>query len=77
MAPSIVDGEETVAVAAGGGNQRLFFIPPAEPGKTGALAERLHGADVVLFDGTLRTDDAMLRQGVRSKTGKLRTTQWR
>ena len=43
---------------------------------TGALAERLHGADVV-FDGTLRTDDEMLRQGVRSKTGKLRTTQWR
>jgi hypothetical protein len=42
-----------------------------------ALAKRLHGGDVVLFDGTLRTDDEMLRQGVRNKTGKLRTTQWR
>ena len=44
---------------------------------TGSLAERQHGADVVLFEGTLRTDDEMLRQGVCSKTGKLRAAQWR
>ena len=75
MAPSIVDGEETVAVAAGDGNQRLFFI--LRLSRDDALAERLHGGDVVLFDGTLRTDDEMLRQRVRSMTGKLRTTQWR
>ena len=34
-----------------------------------ALAGRLQGADVVLFDGTLWTDDEMLRAGLGSKTG--------
>ena len=36
---------------------------------TDALAARLQGADVVLFDGTLWRDDEMLRAGVGSKTG--------
>ena len=36
---------------------------------TETLAQRLRGADVVLFDGTLWTDDEMLRAGVGSKTG--------
>jgi pyrroloquinoline quinone biosynthesis protein B len=36
---------------------------------TAALARRLQGADVVLFDGTLWTDDEMLRAGLGGKTG--------
>ena len=77
MAPSIVDGEETAAVAAGDGNLTTVLHPPAEPGNTGSLAERQHSADVVLFDGTLRTDDEMLRQGIPQQDRKLYTTQWR
>jgi pyrroloquinoline quinone biosynthesis protein B len=46
----------------------LFFIPGCA-GMTDALAQRLQGADVVLFDGTLWTDDEMLRAGIGSKTG--------
>ncbi len=34
------------------------------------LAERLRGAPLVLFDGTLYTDDEMIAQGLSSKTGK-------
>ena len=48
--------------------QRLFFIPGCA-GMTDALAQRLEGADVVLFDGTLWTDDEMLRAGLGGKTG--------
>jgi pyrroloquinoline quinone biosynthesis protein B len=37
---------------------------------TPALAERLRGADTVLFDGTLWRDDEMIRAGLGSKTGQ-------
>jgi pyrroloquinoline quinone biosynthesis protein B len=37
---------------------------------TNALARRLNGANVLLFDGTLWTDDEMLRAGIGSKTGR-------
>ena len=36
---------------------------------TDELARLLRKADVVLFDGTLWTDDEMLRSGVGGKTG--------
>ena len=35
-----------------------------------ALKARLHGAAVLLFDGTLYTDDEMVTAGVGTKTGK-------
>jgi pyrroloquinoline quinone biosynthesis protein B len=35
-----------------------------------ALAARLRGARLVLFDGTLYTDDEMIAQGLSEKTGK-------
>ena len=66
--PAIVEGDETVGVALSHAGRRLFFIPGCAR-MTGALAERLRGADVVLFDGTLWTDDEMLRAGVGTKTG--------
>jgi pyrroloquinoline quinone biosynthesis protein B len=68
VAPSIVEGEETVGAAITDGNHRLIFIPGCA-GMTDTLARRLTGADVVLFDGTLWTDDEMLRAGLGAKTG--------
>ena len=67
-APPIVEGEETVGAAVSDGERRLFFIPGCA-GMTDPLARRLQGADVVLFDGTLWTDDEMLRAGLGAKTG--------
>jgi pyrroloquinoline quinone biosynthesis protein B len=66
--PPIVEGEDTVGAVISDGQHRLVFIPGCA-GMTGALAERLTGADVVLFDGTLWTDDEMVRAGIGTKTG--------
>ncbi len=68
VAPSIGEGEETVGAAITEGGRRFFFIPGCA-GMTDALAQRLKGADLVLFDGTLWTDDEMLRAGLGGKTG--------
>ncbi len=51
------------------GVKRLFFIPGCAA-MTPALAARLEGADVVLFDGTLYADDEMVRAGLGPKTGR-------
>jgi pyrroloquinoline quinone biosynthesis protein B len=66
--PVIAEGEDTVGAVISDGHRRLVFIPGCA-GMTDTLAQRLQGADVVLFDGTLWTDDEMLRTGVGSKTG--------
>lgn len=67
-APPIVEGEDTVGALISDGQRRLFFIPGCA-GMTAALADRLQGADVVFFDGTLWRDDEMIRAGVGGKTG--------
>lgn len=46
-----------------------FFFIPGCAAVTPALAERLTGADLLLFDGTLWTDDEMFRGGTGKKTG--------
>ena len=48
---------------------RLYFIPGCAA-LPAALAERLRGADIVFFDGTLWSDDELLRAGVGTKTGR-------
>ncbi len=48
---------------------RLIFIPGAAA-MTPALKARLERADVILFDGTLFTDDEMLRTGTGTKSGR-------
>jgi pyrroloquinoline quinone biosynthesis protein B len=68
-APPIVENEQTVGALITHQGRRLFFVPGCA-GMTDALSKRLQGADVVLFDGTLWTDDEMLRAGVGSKTGQ-------
>lgn len=62
--------EDTVAVkitetATG----RHFFYVPGCARVDDALAARVAGAPLVLFDGTLYTDDEMIRQGLMPKTG--------
>jgi pyrroloquinoline quinone biosynthesis protein B len=47
-----------------------FFYLPACAAVDEPLAARLRGASLVLFDGTLYTDDEMIVQGLSRKTGK-------
>ncbi|MGH1418163.1 MAG: pyrroloquinoline quinone biosynthesis protein PqqB [Hyphomicrobiaceae bacterium] len=59
-------GLEITATQTG---KKFYYIPGcAEVDKP--LAARLRDAPVVLFDGTLYTDDEMLSQGLSHKTGK-------
>jgi pyrroloquinoline quinone biosynthesis protein B len=67
-APAIAEDDTTVGTVVSDGHRRLCFIPSCAA-MTEALARRIQGADVVLFDGTLWADDEMLRSGVGSKTG--------
>jgi pyrroloquinoline quinone biosynthesis protein B len=46
-----------------------FYIP-ACAAMDQSLAARLRGTQLVLFDGTLYTDDEMIAQGLSSKTGR-------
>jgi pyrroloquinoline quinone biosynthesis protein B len=57
-------GTEIVAA-----DKRLVFVPGAAA-VTPTLRERLARADVVLFDGTLFTDDEMITSGAGTKSGR-------
>jgi pyrroloquinoline quinone biosynthesis protein B len=46
-----------------------FHYIPGCAAVDAALAQRLRGAPLVLFDGTLYTDDEMIEQGLSDKTG--------
>ncbi|KFF47517.1 pyrroloquinoline quinone biosynthesis protein PqqB [Gammaproteobacteria bacterium MFB021] len=63
-----VEGEDTVGVEFIGAGSRVYYIPGCAA-MTPALAARLEGADLVLFDGTLWRDDEMIAAGVGVKTG--------
>lgn len=47
-----------------------FFFIPGCAAVDANLAARLRGAELVLFDGTLYTDNEMVTQGLSAKTGK-------
>ena len=47
----------------------IVFVPGAAA-VTDAMRERFARADVVLFDGTLFSDDEMIRTGTGQKTGR-------
>jgi len=47
----------------------FYYIPGCAAVDT-ALASRLQGASLVLFDGTLYTDEEMIAQGLSGKTGR-------
>jgi len=66
--PPIVEGEDTVGAVVSDGRTKLHYIPGCAA-MSPALARRLRGAELVLFDGTLWSDDEMIRAGIGSKTG--------
>jgi pyrroloquinoline quinone biosynthesis protein B len=58
-----------VGVEIRDGTRRLAYVPGAAAVPP-ALRERLAGADVILFDATLFTDDEMIASGTGEKTGR-------
>ena len=67
-APAIAEDGNTVGACISDGRHRMFFIPGCAA-MTPRLAERLRGADLVFFDGTLWDDEEMIRAGLGPKTG--------
>lgn len=66
--PTLDETGQTVGAAISDGRATLFYIPSCAA-MTPALANRLRGAEAVFFDGTLWTDDEMVRAGLGPKTG--------
>ncbi|MSO68516.1 MAG: pyrroloquinoline quinone biosynthesis protein PqqB [Pseudolabrys sp.] len=58
-----------VGVEITDGAKRLAYVPGAAAMRL-ALRERLSRADAILFDGTLFTDDEMIRTGTGTKLGR-------
>ena len=64
------DGDTIGLKIADPSSGAAFFYIPGCAGMDDTLAARLRGAQLVLFDGTLYSDDEMIAQGLSSKTGK-------
>src|SRR5436190_2398171 len=64
-----VESGANVGVEIKAGGASLMFVPGAAA-VTPSLRERLARADVILFDGTLFTDDEMIASGTGEKTGR-------
>ncbi len=63
-----LEGEQTVGVLLSTGEKQAFYLPGCAK-VTEALAERLRGAKLVFFDGTVWENEEMIRLGVGAKTG--------
>lgn len=77
-APLYLEGEElrleseageTAGIRISGGGRSLVYIPGCAA-ITPELEARADAADLLFFDGTLFTDDEMVRTGVGTKTGR-------
>ncbi|EWY37709.1 pyrroloquinoline quinone biosynthesis protein PqqB [Skermanella stibiiresistens SB22] len=70
-AAPVLDGEteDTVGLRISAGDKSFFYIPGCAK-LTPALADRIRGADLLLFDGTLWRDDEMIRNETGTKTGR-------
>jgi len=64
-----LEGEQTVGVKLTSGEKTAYYIPGCAL-LTPSLAERLHGSDLVFFDGTVFTDSEMIDTGTGVKTGR-------
>jgi len=64
-----VESGANVGVEIKADDATLMFVPGAAA-VTPALKQRLARADVILFDGTLFTDDEMIASGTGEKTGR-------
>lgn len=67
--PALLEGGQTVGTSVSDGRATLFYVPGCAA-MTPALADRLRGAELVLFDGTLWRDDEMVQAGLGPKTGR-------
>lgn len=63
------EGEMTVGVRLTAGGRTAYYIPGCAA-VTERLVERVGGADLLLFDGTVYEDDEMEKAGVGKKTGR-------
>jgi pyrroloquinoline quinone biosynthesis protein B len=63
------EGETTVGAALTANGRTAHYIPGCAR-MTRPLADRLRGASLVLFDGTVWQDDEMSRSGTGAKTGR-------
>lgn len=63
-----LEGEQTIGVALSAGGATAYYIPGCAK-LTPALENRLRGAEMVIFDGTVWLNDEMARRGVGQKTG--------
>ena len=61
-------GGQTVGLEIAGAGKRVFYIPGCAE-VPNWLLDRVEGADVLFFDGTVFADDEMVREGVGTKTG--------
>lgn len=61
--------DDTVGVEFRIGDRRAYYIPGCGS-MPATLAQRLEGADLVFFDGTVFEDDEMILAGVGQKTGR-------
>jgi pyrroloquinoline quinone biosynthesis protein B len=64
------DAEDTVGLRLSDESGSTCCFIPGCARLPPAVADRLHGADVVFFDGTLWSDDEMIREGSGIKTGQ-------
>lgn len=62
-------GETTVGVELAANGRRALYVPGCADLPDWLLA-RIEGADALLFDGTLWTDDEMIRAGLGHKTSR-------
>lgn len=63
------EAEDTAGLRVSDTAGRAVFFIPGCAHVPASLAERLRGAALVFFDGTLWTDDEMIREGSGEKTG--------
>ncbi|OYR12443.1 pyrroloquinoline quinone biosynthesis protein PqqB [Brucella grignonensis] len=64
-----LEGEQTIGIEFMHGAKRAYYIPGCAT-LPDWLADRIRGADLVFFDGTVFTDDEMVRIGTGIKTGQ-------
>jgi pyrroloquinoline quinone biosynthesis protein B len=62
------EGEDTIGLEVRAGGKRFYFVPGCAR-LTEGLAARLENAPLIFFDGTLWSDDEMVRSGTGAKTG--------
>nr|WP_294519022.1 pyrroloquinoline quinone biosynthesis protein PqqB [uncultured Rhodopila sp.] len=64
------DAEDTVGLRLSGPTGAACYFIPGCARLPAGIAVRLRGADLVFFDGTLWTDNEMIREGSGAKTGQ-------